>query len=190
MRFFTATSILAALASSACSAADTKGLRTDATALDRVSHKSVHRRTATIQDYPWKGAGSCRDANDNAYPSYYSEVFPAGLFDHECIEWCLQNSDGLRGVQVYRDAQSNGQCYCLYDHPFPSGLTFSPAHVNTNSTGTGSGVINQVSEADDWVCYAAVSTQLLLHLTFLLTFKSHLLLITFCEACDFLAQSI
>ena len=102
MQFFTATSILAALASSACSAdADTEGLQIDATVLNHVNHKSIHSRTATVQDYPWFGVGAYKDANNNSFSSFYIPVLAPGLFDHECVEQCLQNSDGLICVQVY-----------------------------------------------------------------------------------------
>ena len=86
-----------------------------------------------------------------------SPLFAPLLFDHECIEWCLQNSDGLIGVQVLRDAQSDGRCYCLYDAPNGLPSYSGPAHEGT-WTVAGTGAVTQISEADDWVCYAAVST--------------------------------
>ena len=65
----------------------------------------------------------------------------------------------------------------------PSLSLSGPAHEGT-ITVAGTGAVTQVSGADEVVCYAAVSAQSLLHLTFVLRFKSHLLLIIFCEAGD------
>ena len=144
MRFFTAASV-AALASSACSA-------------------------ATIEDYPWIGAGGCLDANGNTYDSYASPTFPPEDFDHDCVTWCLQNPDGLRGVEVYRHEAYGGvrQCLCQYDNPLPQGLVYSnPAAVGTYEQSVGTGPITQTNpNSVGWrACFAKVSTQLLHHLT-------------------------
>ena len=108
------------------------------------------------------GDGYCLDASNRLY-SYLGEVFPAGISDMECINWCAQQlHPEFVGVEIDRRLESSQNavlCNCNFGRgQVPSDLTYFDYNPDATHSETEPGTGEIVSSNGDTaeVCYVSI----------------------------------